>query len=716
MDENIIESLAFDLVANTLQSVFLTGKAGTGKTTFLRRIQEKVYKNKAITAPTGIAAINAGGVTLHSFLQLPFEPFTPDYEGRKKMDYHFKMRKSKIELIQSLELLVIDEVSMLRADMLDAIDYVLKRYRNTNKPFGGVQMLFIGDLFQLPPVVQPKEWTILEQFYSSPFFFDAHALRDNLPVCIELTKVYRQQDKRFIELLNRVRNNCVRQQDLDLLNARMNLSSQNNLKNPVILTTHNYQADQINKQEMDKLPGKLHTYLATVEGDFSENAFPTEYELSLKEGAQIMFVKNDVGEYRRYYNGKLGEVVKLTDNKISIAFREGGSIDLERDTWKNIRYKLNEASNDIEEEELGQFSQFPIRLAWAITIHKSQGLTFDHVQIDAGRAFAEGQVYVALSRCTSLEGIILKSRISPQAIRTSEAALHFENCIQTESQLNAILIEHKPQYTAKKLKQQFDWKPLLNSLVALKKLAEEKRIPDQEKVIDMFSRFIDKAIAQEDVAKKFIMQLDAVLATNDVVLLKHRVQKAAVYFVTDVQGGILTELKQYKDALTNMSKIKQYKTSFYQLYDNVEEFVSRLKCIYYGNLELTEGVEFPESVSVNKDISVSVKEKALKSEKIPKERTRDISLSLFKEGKTVEEIALERNIGVATVQDHLIQFIPEGDILPQQLIAQETIDYLMPRLQEYVNFQTLSEIKNALPDKYTYLDIKVVMTYLRSLG
>ena len=309
---NKVFELASDIVKHTSQSVFLTGKAGTGKTTFLHHIRKTIDKNVIVAAPTGVAAINAGGVTLHSLLQLPFEPFIPNFEGKKKLDYHFKLRKSKIEMLRELDLLIIDEVSMLRADMLDAIDYMLRRYRNNQEPFGGVQILFIGDMFQLPPVVQTAEWEQLKHYYPSPFFFHAQVL-DSYPLLyIELKKIYRQQDQRFIDILNRVRNNCTSSQDLHILNQKYNPAFRPAKGDSyVTLCTHNYKTDRINNEELALLPGKEYVFKGEIKGDFSENSLPTECELLLKEGAQVMFVKNDVGENRRYYNGKLATVTQL---------------------------------------------------------------------------------------------------------------------------------------------------------------------------------------------------------------------------------------------------------------------------------------------------------------------------------------------------------------------------------------------------------------------
>lgn len=593
--ESNIFNLASDIVCNTSQSVFLTGKAGTGKTTFLHHIRKSTDKNVIIAAPTGVAAINAGGVTLHSLLQLPFEPYIPNFEGKKKLDYHFKLRKSKIEMLRELDLLIIDEVSMLRADMLDAADYMLRRYRNNQRPFGGVQVLFIGDMFQLPPVVQTAEWEALKHFYPSPFFFHAQVLADFPLLYIELKTIYRQQDQQFIDILNRVRNNCTSSQDLQALNQQYNptfkLPEENRY---IVLCTHNYKADRINSEELKKLPGKEFKFEGKIQGDFSENSLPTEHNLVLKEGAQVMFVKNDAGEVRRYYNGKLATINRLKDDKIEVCFENGHLMELELETWRSVRYKLNENSGDIEEEELGSYTQYPIRLAWAITIHKSQGLTFDRVVIDAGQAFAAGQVYVALSRCTSLDGIVLFSKITQQSISTDPFAIAFSQNEQPIEYLNQILDAEKPRYCAIQLKKHFDWTPFILNLRLLYELASEKKIPDQEEVQSMFAQLCSKAVEQQEIAQNFIKELDRILAAQSVDMkhLKNRVEKAALYFYKDVQENIIAPIDGHLKVYRKKPRIKAYLKKTETIYKALLYQQSKIKHINYGEIELTADLTF----------------------------------------------------------------------------------------------------------------------------
>lgn len=714
--KNKIFELATDIVRHTSQSVFLTGKAGTGKTTFLHHIRKTSDKNIIIAAPTGVAAINAGGVTLHSLLQLPFEPFIPNYEGKKKLDYHFKLRKSKIEMLRELNLLIIDEVSMLRADMLDAIDYLLRRYRNIQRPFGGVQILFIGDMFQLPPVVQTAEWEQLKHYYPSPFFFHAQALESYPLLYIELKTIYRQQDQQFINILNNVRNDCATTQDLQRLNERYNpnfrLTGENSY---IILCTHNYKAERINNEELVRLPGKEYIYKGLIKGDFTENALPTEHDLVLKEGAQIMFVKNDMGENRRYYNGKLARVKRLKENEILAEFENGEEMLLEQDSWRNIRYILNEESGEIEEEELGSFTQYPIRLAWAITIHKSQGLTFDRVVIDAGQAFAAGQVYVALSRCTSLEGIVLSSRITPHSISTDPFAIEFARQEQDITYLNEILKQEKPRYCADQLIRYFDWDPFIRSLHSLNEIAAEKKIPDQEEIQAMIARLCSKAIEQQEVARNFIKELNRLLSVPepDVNKLKDRVRKAALYFHKDVQESIIAPIESHLDKFKNKAKVKGYLKKATEIHTTLLHLLSRIEHIKYGEIDLTSELSFAKTAPTKKEPQ---KEKPAEEKVKPKKGDSHLlSLTLFNEGKTIQEIASERNLASTTIESHLSSFILTGEVDIIQLVPDNKVQYLLPMLKEVDPKSSLSSIKETLPEDYTYSDIRAVLNYIKYL-
>ncbi len=435
IERNEVFDLAYRFVTETSENIFLTGKAGTGKTTFLKYLKENCSKNIVVAAPTGVAAINAGGVTLHSLFQLPFHPFLPTKNNRDELLAKIRFNKQRQQLLRKVELLVIDEISMVRCDTMDAIDTILKSVRRKyDVPFGGVQLLCIGDLYQLPPVAQRHEWEILQEYYSSPFFFDSIVIKEQMPLLIELNKIYRQKEDSFVALLNKVRINNMNADDFEDLHLRYNPSFHPLLEEKYItLTSHNNQADQINARELQKLLSPSFKYEAIIEGDFPENNYPAEGALILRVGAQVMFLKNDL-VLKRYFNGKIG-VVKSLDNEEIIVECDGINISVSSETWENSRYVLDRTDGKLQQETLGTFTQFPLRLAWAITIHKSQGLTFEKVMIDAGAAFSSGQVYVALSRCTSLDGIVLLSKIPSAAIYSNDNVIKGQRALTHKGSL-----------------------------------------------------------------------------------------------------------------------------------------------------------------------------------------------------------------------------------------------------------------------------------------
>lgn len=485
--ENTVFTTAADFINNSNQPVFLTGKAGTGKTTFLKFIREHSNKNIVVVAPTGVAAINAGGTTIHSFFQLPFAPFLPvnnDHFGNNaSIDKHSLLGKLRLnaerkEVMQQLELLIIDEISMVRCDVLDAIDTVLKHIRgNHHKPFGGVQVLYIGDLYQLPPVVKDEEWQLLRNCYQNQYFFSSQVIITQPPVYIELEKVYRQADLSFINLLNKVRNNEMGEQDLAFLHSRY-LPAFQPIKedNYITLTTHNNKADEINQEALANLQGQVFSFKAAIEGEFYEKSFPAEEFLNIKTGAQVMFLKNDMEKVRRYYNGKIGVVDSVEEDKIWVKCNTAGMeqlIEVKKEVWRNIQYSLNKKTQQVEEQELGSFSQYPLRLAWAITIHKSQGLTFEKAIIDAGKAFAAGQVYVALSRCTGIEGIVLRSKISVNSLHSDQRIVDFCSRQKSHAGYSAALLDAKRIYQQETIQSLFDFGYSMSCFKALQILVKE---------------------------------------------------------------------------------------------------------------------------------------------------------------------------------------------------------------------------------------------------
>ena len=536
--ENYELNLAANFVQSTGSHIFLTGKAGTGKTTFLHKLKENTAKRMIITAPTGVAAINAGGVTLHSFFQLPFGPFIPGSEASEQSRqrlYRFSQEKKRI--IKSLDLLVIDEISMVRADLLDSVDAVLRRHRRNDLPFGGVQLLMIGDLHQLSPVAKQDDWQLLKQYYESVYFFSSHALDQVELVTIELKHIYRQSDAHFIQLLNRVRDNRLDTASIAELNQRYieNFAPQKD-HGYITLTTHNNSADTINTGRLTALKGKDYCFDAEVSGDFPEHTYPTPFTLVLKEGAQVMFLRNDNSPEKLYFNGKIGKIKTITGRKIRITCPdESEDIIVEAVEWENIKYKVDEENKEIQEDIIGKFQQFPLKLAWAITIHKSQGLTFDKAVIDAESAFAHGQVYVALSRCKTFDGMVLSTPIPSRGIATDASVLNFVEKARQNQPSESRLQTAKVFYQQQLLLACFDFQLLRNRLdYFVRLLAGNAGLVQISGVSDM-ARLREMAEKQVfTVSEKFKQQLRTIfvqqtLPESDDYILE-RIGKASAWF------------------------------------------------------------------------------------------------------------------------------------------------------------------------------------------
>ena len=579
--------LADEFVKDTGCNIYLTGKAGTGKTTFLHNLKKKSPKRMIVTAPTGVAAINAGGVTLHSFFQMPFGPFVPGSETTAR----HRFNKEKVNIIKSLDLLVIDEISMVRADLLDGIDAVLRRYRRSNLPFGDVQLLLIGDLHQLSPVVKDADWRILSQYYDSPYFFSSNALSQTELISIELQHIYRQDDNHFIKLLNRVRDSKLDSATLASLNTRHIEGFADTDKKGegyITLCTHNSNADAINASRLQKLKQEIHRFDAEVEGEFPEHSFPTAVSLEVKPQAQVMFVRNDSSPEKRFFNGKIGKITRITGKNIWIQCPDDfDEIMVEPATWENIEYSLDQETLEITESKIGAFVQYPLKLAWAITIHKSQGLTFDRAIIDAQAAFAHGQVYVALSRCRTLEGMVLSSPLSPRAIKTDRAVLQFIEQAGANVPTAEKLALAKIRYQQQLLLECFDFKEL--QVLFSRLLSIVDRNPELIRILGAgdLHELRQKTVNEiSTVGANFRRQLhglftEHVLPADDPVILE-RTQKASAYFQEKFEEGIGQHVEHLQIETDNKEIRKKAKNICKRLHEETVVKQAAVKCCSTG--------------------------------------------------------------------------------------------------------------------------------------
>ncbi len=683
--------LAWDFVNYTKRNIFLTGKAGTGKTTFLHRLKKESNKRLAVVAPTGVAAINARGVTIHSFFQIPFGPVIPGKTQQNiKRDFKHKFSKKKIDIIKSLDLLIIDEISMVRADLLDAIDFTLRKYKDRNKVFGGTQVLMIGDLQQLSPVVKPNEWELLKNHYKTPYFFSSQAFQQANTVNIELKNIYRQEDETFIKILNEIRNNKLSEQSARLLNSRYipDFEPPEN-EEYILLTTHNYKAKKINREKLDDLPGKNYYFHAYIDGYFPENAYPNAEKLVLKKGAQVMFIKNDSSFEKRYYNGKIGKITFIDDKNIFVRCPgDESDIEVKREVWENITYTINPETKQIEEKSQGSFSQIPLKLSWAITIHKSQGLTFDKAIIDTELSFAHGQTYVALSRCKSLEGLVLKSPIKNSSIINDRRVTGFTNDIAKRQLDENILQNSKKQYFTEVIGELFDYLPLLYPVNRLIDIYQKNTGSIQGNVINPLQKLKEQLKGLIDIRNKFIKQITKLSSGIDNPekdsLILERVAKARDYFLQQTEGNIQKILDDIVFDIEN----KQVRKDFAKFYDELDKHL-------HQKLFILKHLDKDFNIKNYLDIRAkAILEKSAKPKKI-KTSLPDIFIhpDLFDALKNLRsELAYEENIPLYQVftQETLYALCEELPVTTKQLKKVHGIGKI--RLRKYGN-QILEIIK-----------------------
>lgn len=822
--ENITHTDAFDLayrfVTETNLNIFLTGKAGTGKTTFLKYLRQNSLKRMAVAAPTGVAAINAGGVTLHSLFQLPFTPFIPSNSGEtgietinshtllKKLHY----QKQKLDLLRNLELLVIDEASMVASHTVDAIDTILKSIkRRHNIPFGGTQVLFIGDLYQLQPVVKNQEWEILKKYYPSVFFFDSAVLRQDTPVMIELNKIFRQQDNNFIEMLNSIRNNNLNEEHFNLLNSRLKKGFTSSAGDEYItLTTHNFQADELNSRKLNSLAGHLHKYSASIEGVFPEHLFPAEAEIGLKEGAQVMFLRNDT-EGGRYFNGKIGVITRLDEDTIIVKcqpepLREGEKEPIEilvnKQIWKNINYSIDANTREIKEEETGSFEQYPLRLAWAITIHKSQGLTFDKLIIDAENAFANGQVYVALSRCTTLNGLVLTSPVNQRFLGAHQNLKDWEEKNHDDGNLVKRFYESRQAFISQELENIFTWNQWLYLLRELQVAVDTEKENTAGDIQSWLKSLMEKQSDFQKVSLKFLERMRT-LKHSDIGIeensaLQQRLKDAAHYFAGEIEpwhkkfinhpirvknrklagkfdktlqeinifvAELLHKLNCLKsgfllnDFLKNSKKLSAKPPYVLSSYSNNKSYISEGGMPQYSGLyaklnkfrqdiaiengtliadvfKSSQIEKICENLPADKESLLSIKginkksisqyannvveivlnycrENKLEPRKVERNDSIKKTVSLLVAGKTIEQIAAERNFVTGTIESHLAKAIDENLITIEQVMTMSEIEKIAAFFPPKGKDVQLSEIKERVPTDVTWGKLRMVQSWLQ---
>jgi hypothetical protein len=698
--------LALDFLQYTGKHIFLTGKAGTGKTTFLHSLRETLPKRMAVVAPTGVAAINARGVTIHSFFQLPFGPIIGEFKPEQ-----MRFSKEKVNIIKSLDLLVIDEISMVRADLLDGIDRVLRRFKDKTKAFGGVQLLMIGDLQQLAPVAKEQEWELLKPYYDTIYFFSSRALRETSFVGIELLEVFRQQDSHFISILNKVRENRLDFETLTALNKRYipNFLPKDE-DGYITLCTHNAQAQRINESKLRALTTEEHHFTATVQGDFPEYIFPTDFELTLKEGAQVMFVKNDPNREKQFYNGKIGQVVEINDDEILVQCPdEELPIVVTPLIWENVKYTLDAKTNEITESVEGTFTQFPLKLAWAITIHKSQGLTFEKAVISAEASFAHGQVYVALSRCKTLEGMVLAAPIRPENILNDNTVRGFSEYIEQHrpdrEQLNTARIAWQHEL----LRELFSFQNLQKRLLYVLRIIDENKgsFPDF-----MHKLFDGKSLQSDviEVADRFRQQITSLLPSESDVeknsALQERIAKASPYFLDKITQMIAIPLGKIDLNINNKAVKKQLTNAVAQLSEDLRVKTDSLAVCRDG-FALARLQNAKAVAMIEKELPKDKKEKKAKGE------SQQTSYQLYKEGKTVAEIATERGLKTTTIEEHLAQFVASGELDIHDFVSEE-------KLQKAVDYfgkaedKSLAPAREALGADFSYAELRMVRGWMGS--
>ena len=755
-EETEMATIAARFVNSTNRHVFLTGKAGTGKTTFLHKLAASTHKRFVILAPTGIAALNAKGVTIHSQFLLPFGSFVPEkqlpadithgsFHDQDTLTRRHPLNAARRQVLREVDLLIIDEVSMLRADLLDAIDFRMRAVRqNRYQSFGGAQVLLIGDLYQLPPVVKDDELRVLQRWYASPHFFESKVMREFGYAHIELDKIFRQQDGGFIHILNNLRNNTVTAEDVATLNSHYQATIPDSDSDGVItLTTHNYKADELNQRALAKLPGKVYTYEAEVDEDYPTSMQPVLDRIELKVGAQIMFVKNDME--KAYFNGKLAKVVALEEDGITVQMLdgvgEGGAesgapYKLKREIWENKRYVVNANTKEQQEEVLGTFAQYPIKLAWAITVHKSQGLTFNKAIIDVGNAFAPGQVYVALSRLRSLDGLILRTRIDTSVVSSDRDVVAFTQRGVEQEPLTNQLKAHQREYMRLLLAGTFDFSDLLRKVEYTQKDHPETAEFEDESMKTALQILRDQLRTEEENTQKFRNQLIRLMHEEKREELLERIEKGGAYYDKLLQAS-MRGLFQHMAQAEYLSRVKEYTNALKEIDGMLMKKISAISKVGYIATCILNGEEVKKRPEIEKGLTEKraamvgemrawaeehrpkasgktgrKRKTGEKKEKAEKGSTYAITYALRKEGFTVEEIAAKRSMAKSTIEGHFSRGIAEGTIDIDGLMPEDERDTIANWMREHTD-QNLNDAQKHFDGRFGYGQLRMVQSWLK---
>lgn len=741
--ETDMVEMAAKFINTTSKNIFLTGKAGTGKTTFLHRLRSLTQKRFIVTAPTGIAALNAGGVTLHSQFLFPLGAYLPDRNAPISSGHFFNsdyiarrhpLNADRKKILREIDLLVIDEVSMLRADILDAIDYRLRSARRRHDPFGGVQLLLIGDMFQLPPVVKDHEMNTMRRFYPSLYFFESLALKQSAFVYIEFDKVYRQSDGDFIGVLNRLRTNTITHDDIERLNRRYTEAA-DLPPDTITLTTHNYQAEKINRKALDELPGKARKFPAEIEGKFPESMYPLDENLDLKIGTRVMFVKND--PEGRFYNGKIATVVRMDTDYIRVKLSgEDKEIDVEPMQWRNAKYHVDESSNELTEETIGSFTQFPFKYAWAVTVHKSQGLTFSRAVIDVGQAFAPGQVYVALSRLQSLDGLHLRTRLDANAILGDRRIQEFAETKDRQPPPSELLVQGQSAFVEEILTGTFDFRSIIDRIdYVSRKKSDKIKFPDPK----MSSELVDlkaRIYGELDNTRKFRRQLVGLLRQNEREQAIQRAIKGSEYY-TEFLYGALEAFLTHMEKAGRMSRVKTYLRLLGEIDHAIMQAIADVQRAPATASAILNNEPTPDFKPMDKDRqerrelligrineklrstvewqgSASSAEKKKKKGKPKKGATYEETYALIEEGLSIDQIAIKRSLATSTIEGHVARGIAEGRVKIDGYATAEEIDRIAETLSS-IEDGSLNALHAALKGDFSYAKLRMIQNHLNNL-